>query len=792
MSMLNFKHGLYANLPSAINNGTIYVTTDEKAMYVDLNDTRIRLSQIITLSTYDWQNLTPPYSTEAFYYISDANALLKYTGSQWMQLNSTAEIENSLAALGFKGIVAQLPESANHGDIYTVGNANYIYNNNITEGSKWVALGTVGKKILDFEASLNSINGQLPALGDHIEAVEAKADELNDVVGYIGKVDALPASANVGDVCIFNDKIYTWIAAVGSTAAHWEELGNESARIEALKARVEVVAALAGDTSAIEGIQGRLTVVEGAVNDPATGLAATKAIADEAKGKADTAVQTADFNTFKEQNTEAIADAKKAGTDVKEAFEAYKTSNDKAIDGIKNGTELNSFAAVETRLGSYATKTDLATEKAAILGDETSVSGGATVSGANKAAAAAATAAGEAKGLAQQGINDASDALKEAQKKVDAAYVTGALAPYATTEAVNGQFTDLKGGSTKTLKQLEDDISGVNTTATNAADAAVTAQGTANDAAQAAKEAKELAESKATLQEVKDLGYATTQQVADAAAAVRGVTTETVASVDAKVSTLSGTVTTHGTDIDSLKTVAGKAILKDGTVAMAANLDLGNNKIVNVKAPEADTDAANKKYVDDAKAAILGGAEAGVTVNSVNTQASNNAAAITDINTAIGDLRDAIESEFQAADAMVYMGTVASEADLDAKAATAEIGHTYKATAEFVMGEGDNAYPVFIGDLFIARGTENAETGIIESGLQWDHVSAGYRVDYVPTLEDVVAGNNIATVNLTSAHAAENTVGDLGSFSVSADTSSSVTVVAEANNIKIGMAWGEF
>jgi hypothetical protein len=75
MSMLNFKHGSYKNLFNddgsykvALNNGTIYVTTDEKAMYVDLDNTRIRLSQIITLDTYDWQQLPPPYSTEAFYY----------------------------------------------------------------------------------------------------------------------------------------------------------------------------------------------------------------------------------------------------------------------------------------------------------------------------------------------------------------------------------------------------------------------------------------------------------------------------------------------------------------------------------------------------------------------------------------------------------------------------------------------------------------------------------------------------------------------------------------------------
>jgi phosphosulfolactate synthase (CoM biosynthesis protein A) len=49
--MLNFKHGLYGNLFNTdgsnkvdISNGTIYVTTDEKAMYVDLDGKRIRLS----------------------------------------------------------------------------------------------------------------------------------------------------------------------------------------------------------------------------------------------------------------------------------------------------------------------------------------------------------------------------------------------------------------------------------------------------------------------------------------------------------------------------------------------------------------------------------------------------------------------------------------------------------------------------------------------------------------------------------------------------------------------------
>jgi hypothetical protein len=90
MAMLNFRHGLHSKLIEKdvngqlvvpVSNGTIYVTTDEKAMYVDLNDSRIRLGQIVTLEDVSaWQAMQPPYSEEAFYYIAKENALIKYTG----------------------------------------------------------------------------------------------------------------------------------------------------------------------------------------------------------------------------------------------------------------------------------------------------------------------------------------------------------------------------------------------------------------------------------------------------------------------------------------------------------------------------------------------------------------------------------------------------------------------------------------------------------------------------------------------------------------------------------------
>ena len=68
--MLQFKMGRFkddqGNL--ILNNapkkaGTVYVTTDEKAMYVDVDDsTRIRIGDIIQLESA--KTATPPFSTD--------------------------------------------------------------------------------------------------------------------------------------------------------------------------------------------------------------------------------------------------------------------------------------------------------------------------------------------------------------------------------------------------------------------------------------------------------------------------------------------------------------------------------------------------------------------------------------------------------------------------------------------------------------------------------------------------------------------------------------------------------
>ena len=242
MSMVNFKYGSFKNLPQTITNGTIYVTKDEKAMYIDLDGNRIRVGQIISLTTEDWQKLIPPYSQEGFYYLTDSNALLKYNGTEWIQLNSTADIKNCLKALGFLGILEEQPAAGNNGEICTVNGKNYIYVEN-----KWVEFGSVGSEILAIQAKndeqdekIETFEGQVRELMEKDTSIEANIELIEKVVGYVGSGDTLPASANEGDIFIHNGtiKMYGKVNLSDTTLA-WHAVGNESLRIEALRKRIE-------------------------------------------------------------------------------------------------------------------------------------------------------------------------------------------------------------------------------------------------------------------------------------------------------------------------------------------------------------------------------------------------------------------------------------------------------------------------------------------------------------------------------------------------------------------------
>lgn len=88
MANVAFKKGLLANLPSTYSAGTFYVTTDERAMYLDISDSaRIRLGDFQQFETVAALEANVNPSTEALYYVKDINCLAKWDGSKYVQIN---------------------------------------------------------------------------------------------------------------------------------------------------------------------------------------------------------------------------------------------------------------------------------------------------------------------------------------------------------------------------------------------------------------------------------------------------------------------------------------------------------------------------------------------------------------------------------------------------------------------------------------------------------------------------------------------------------------------------------
>ena len=99
---LKFKMGEHSRLDGVEKSaGTIYITTDEREMYVDTSDnSRIRIQGTVLY----FENLTeftnkvaPPYSTDLIYFIAEQNALVRWNGKEWVQLNTTLNASQEIA-----------------------------------------------------------------------------------------------------------------------------------------------------------------------------------------------------------------------------------------------------------------------------------------------------------------------------------------------------------------------------------------------------------------------------------------------------------------------------------------------------------------------------------------------------------------------------------------------------------------------------------------------------------------------------------------------------------------------
>ena len=351
MALLNFRHGLQANLTAnspAIVEGTVYITRDEHAMYVDLPEykngetviegaKRIRIGDMRTFNSIQAmknaiENDMNTLTESALYFAKyqnegdtqPINALLKWTGTDggFVQLNTTSELSTNLSNL--QTSVSELTETVNghttaiegivgeNGSIETInGNIDSITDRlDVLEGDD----ETEGSVAYSVKAAVDSLNQAIDGKVDTStfnglnNTVNTKFEEVNTSIGNV--------STELGSYKTSND------AALKKTNDDLTQLGKDlAAEIQRSTEKDNAV-----DT-AIDGLDGRLDVVEVFFNS-----------VDNSTEIVDTLKEIQTFiNTDETTASAMLADIQQNKDDISDIKENYATTE--ALNGAVTSLE---------------------------------------------------------------------------------------------------------------------------------------------------------------------------------------------------------------------------------------------------------------------------------------------------------------------------------------------------------------------------------------------------------------------------------------------------------------------
>jgi hypothetical protein len=380
-------------------------------------------------------------------------------------------------------------------------------------------------------------------------------------------------------------------------------------------------------------------------------------------------------------------------------------------------------------------------------------------------------------------VHGAKAAAAAAQSKADAAATAASTADGKAVAAQN-----IANSATQAAQAADTKA----TNAQKAADAAAEAAGAANDNANTRLLSSDFEAFKITNNEA----------IADAKSAG---TNAGAAAQAAQAAANKAQTTADGAVEDAAEALArANEMLPLAGGTMSGNITMSNGKTVTgLAAPNADTDAATKKYVDDAKSAAIskandasnaaaaaaatanaalpkaGGTMTGA-INMGSKQITNLAApsAGTDA-TNKTYVDEAIAAGIKANDAMTFKGTVGTGGTVSALPSTAQKGDTYKVSTKGTYA----GVAAKVGDLFINVADD-------DQTASWTHVSSGYEDDY---LQKIAASGN--TLHLTDGVTNSQT-GSVSSITIVGDESSNlqftVSSTGFSHTVTASMVWGEF
>lgn len=174
MANVAFKKGLLANLPETYAEGTFYVTTDERAIYLDVDgSTRIRIGDFQEVANIAALASVQNPSTTALYYAATENVLCKYNGSSWVEINLDTGA-TSIEVVGDGNAVTDASYNPATRKITLTKGATYTTADDV-DGAIDLAIGELGNKqgdtpyanVKDYvDTQIGMITGTVEGLGD--------------------------------------------------------------------------------------------------------------------------------------------------------------------------------------------------------------------------------------------------------------------------------------------------------------------------------------------------------------------------------------------------------------------------------------------------------------------------------------------------------------------------------------------------------------------------------------------------------------------------------------------------